>query len=63
MDSECAYNYKHQDDTDGENDMNALINLQGMIFRTEEAAKEHYGERYETALLEWVEIDEDGEVV
>ena len=43
--------------------MKALINIQGMIFRNEEAAKEYYGERYETAILEWVEIDEDGEVV
>lgn len=42
--------------------MNALINIQGMIFRTEEAAKDYYGERYSTAILEWVEIDEDGEV-
>lgn len=42
--------------------MKALINTQGMIFRTKEAAKEYYGDRYETAILEWVDIDEDGEV-
>lgn len=48
----------------GENDMKtkALINIQGMIFRSEDAAKEYYGDRYETAILEWVEIDEYGEV-
>ena len=43
--------------------MKALINLQGVIFKSEELAKEYYGERYETAILEWVEIDEDGEVI
>jgi hypothetical protein len=46
-----------------QNKMKALINLQGIIFKSEELAKEYYGERYETAILEWVEIDEDGEVV
>jgi hypothetical protein len=25
--------------------------------------REHYGDRYETAILEWVEVDEDGEVL
>jgi len=42
--------------------MKALINIQGMIFRTEQEAKEYYGDRYETAILDWVEVDEDGEV-
>lgn len=56
--------FRHRDTNNhGENDMNALINLQGMIFRTEQDAKDYYGERYETAILEWVEIDEDGELV
>ncbi len=43
--------------------MNVLINLQGMTFKTEEAAKEYYGDRYETAILEWTEIDDDGVAV
>ena len=42
--------------------MKVLINLQGMIFRSEQAAKEYYGARYISANLEWVEIDEDGEI-
>jgi hypothetical protein len=49
--------------TTEQNIMKALINLQGVIFRTEQAAKDYYGERYETAILEWVELDEDGEVI
>ena len=42
--------------------MKVLINLQGYIFRSESAAKEFYGDRFESAILEWVEVDEDGVV-
>jgi hypothetical protein len=42
--------------------MKRLMNLQGQLF-TESQAKDYYGERYETAILEWVEIGEDGEVL
>ena len=42
--------------------MKMLINLQGMLF-TEQQAKDYYGERYETAILEWVEVDEDGDII
>jgi hypothetical protein len=42
--------------------MKRLMNLQGMLF-TEQQAKDYYGDRYETAILEWVEVDEDGEVL
>lgn len=42
--------------------MTKLMNLQGMLF-TEQEAKEYYGERYSSAILEVVEIDEDGEVI
>lgn len=42
--------------------MKRLINTQGMLF-TEQQAKDYYGERYETAILEWVEVNEDMEVV
>jgi hypothetical protein len=56
----CYYyhiNRKQQDNT-----MRKLMNLQGQLF-TEQQAREHYGDRYETAILEWVEVDEDGEVL
>ena len=43
--------------------MKALMNLQGLIFITEQQAKEFYGDRFETAILEEVEIDEDGDVI
>lgn len=39
-----------------------LMNLQGMTF-TETQAREYYGDRFETAQLVWVEVDEDGEIV
>ena len=39
-----------------------MMNLQGQLF-TEQQAKEYYGNRFETAILEWVEVDEDGEVI
>ena len=39
--------------------MKVLINLQGMIFKSAEAAKEHYGNRYDSSILEWIEIDND----
>ncbi len=42
--------------------MTKLMNLQGQLF-TEQQAKEYYGERYETAILEWVEVDEGGEII
>ena len=42
--------------------MRKLINLQGQLF-TEQQARDYYGNRYETAILEWVEVDEDGEVL
>ena len=42
--------------------MKVLINLSGMIFRSEQEAADYYGERYNSAILEWAEIDEDGEV-
>lgn len=42
--------------------MRKLMNLQGQLF-TEQQAREYYGDRYETAILEWVEVDEDGEVL
>lgn len=42
--------------------MEKLINLQGQTF-TESQAKDFYGDRYEAAILEWVEVDEDGEVL
>jgi len=38
------------------------MNLQGQLF-TEQQARDYYGDRYETAILEWVEVDEDGEVL
>jgi hypothetical protein len=38
------------------------MNLQGQLF-TEEQAKEYYGDRFDTAILEWVEIDDEGEVL
>ena len=43
--------------------MKVLINLQGIIFRSESAAKEFYGDRFESAILEWVEVDEDGDII
>lgn len=43
--------------------MKVLMNLQGWIFRTEQQAKEFYGDRFETAILEEVEIDEDSNVI
>lgn len=43
--------------------MKVLINLQGFTFRTEQDAKDYYGERYPTAILAWVEIDKDGAVI
>lgn len=39
-----------------------MMNLQGQLF-TEQQAKEYYGNRYETAIFELVEVDEDGEVI
>lgn len=42
--------------------MTKLMNLQGMLF-TEQEAKEYYGERFNSAILEVVQIDEDGEVI
>lgn len=39
-----------------------IINLQGRIFRTEQDAIDFYGERYETAILEIVNTDDDGEI-
>lgn len=42
--------------------MTKLMNMQGMLF-TEQEAKEYYGERFSTAILETVEVDEDGEVI
>ena len=36
--------------------MTKLMNLQGQLF-TEQEAKEFYGERYETAILEVVEVN------
>lgn len=41
---------------------NVLMNIQGHLF-TEQEAKEYYGSRYETAILEWVNVDEDGCIV
>ena len=52
-----AHTNKQQDKT-----MRKLMNLQGQLF-TEQQAREYYGDRYETAILEWVEVDEDGEVL
>lgn len=43
--------------------MKALINLQGVIFRTEQEAMDYYGERYATTTLEWVVIDDDGCII
>lgn len=43
--------------------MKALINIQGIIFKTEQDAKDYYGDKYKTAILEWVDLNEDGEVV
>jgi len=37
--------------------MKVLINLQGMVFKTEQAAKEYYGDRYDSAILEWIDND------
>lgn len=42
--------------------MTKLMNLQGMLF-TEQEAKEYYGERFGSAILEVVQVDEDGEVI
>ena len=42
--------------------MTKLMNLQGMLF-TEHEAKEYYGERFNSAILEVVEVDEDCEVI
>lgn len=42
--------------------MRKLMNLQGQLF-TEQQAREYYGGRYATAILEWAEVDEDGEVL
>ncbi len=42
--------------------MKKLINLQGQLF-TEQQARDYYGERYESAILEWVQVDEDGELI
>lgn len=42
--------------------MTKLMNLQGMLF-TEQEAKEYYGEKFSTAILEVVEVNEDGEVI
>ena len=42
--------------------MTKLMNLQGMLF-TEQEAKEYYGERFYSAILEVVQVDEDGEVI
>lgn len=39
---------------------NVLINTQGMIFQTEREARDYYGVRFESAILEWIAIDEDG---
>lgn len=39
-----------------------LMNLQGMTF-TEQQARDYYGDRFDTAQLVWVTIDEDGQVV
>ncbi len=39
-----------------------LMNLQGFTF-TVEQAKEFYGERFETAILAKVIVDEDGNTV
>ena len=38
------------------------MNTQGMLF-TEEQAKEYYGNRYEFAILVWVELDSDNNVI
>lgn len=43
--------------------MKALINIQGEIFRTEQDARDFYGSRFDAAILTWVDIDEDGEVI
>lgn len=42
--------------------MTKLMNLQGMLF-TEQEAKEYYGERFDSAILEVVQVDDDGEVI
>lgn len=39
-----------------------LMNLQGMTF-TEQNARDYYGNRFDTAQLVWVTVDEEGQVV
>lgn len=48
--------------TQRDKEMTKLMNLQGQLF-TEQQAREYYGDRYETAILEWVKVNEDGEVI
>lgn len=42
--------------------LKVLMNLQGMTF-TEQQARDYYGNRFDTAQLVWVTVDEDGQVV
>lgn len=39
-----------------------VMNLQGMMM-TEEKAKEYYGNRYDSAILEKVIVDEDKNII
>ena len=42
--------------------MRKLINLQSQLF-TEQQARDYYGARYESAILQWVEFYQDGELI
>ena len=40
-----------------------LMNIQGTLFASEKAAKEYYGSGYKDAILQWVEMDEDMNII
>jgi hypothetical protein len=40
-----------------------LVNLQGRTFRSEQEAVDFYGNRYSATVLEWCDVDDEGDVI
>ena len=58
----CYNKYIDINKRNGENKMKRYINTQGQLF-TESQAKEYYGNRFESAVLVLVLVNEDMEVI
>ena len=52
---------KRNNANNGERKMKKLMNMQGQVM-TETEARDYYGERFDSAILVAVFVDEDGEV-